>query len=158
PARLRDGDLGDPGRRARRPAARHPGGGGPGIVRRTAPVAARRVARPCCGCDRHVERLHARGILRGERAAARAGAGRDQDRRALDRDRGGPGLVWRRGVARRRALRPAPPTAGIAMTGVGPGLPPLLRPYWRLLAIAFAAMLVEVVASLLDPWPLKIIF
>src|SRR5687768_11718549 len=34
----------------------------------------------------------------------------------------------------------------------------LLRPHWKLLAIAFLALLVEAVAGLLDPWPLKIIF
>ena len=30
----------------------------------------------------------------------------------------------------------------------------LLRPYWQLLAVAFAAMLVEAGADLLEPWPL----
>ena len=34
----------------------------------------------------------------------------------------------------------------------------LLRPYWKLLAIAFAAMLVQGVADILEPWPLKVIF
>jgi subfamily B ATP-binding cassette protein MsbA len=34
----------------------------------------------------------------------------------------------------------------------------LLGPYWKLLAIAFVAMLVTSVADLLEPWPLKIIF
>jgi ATP-binding cassette subfamily B protein len=34
----------------------------------------------------------------------------------------------------------------------------LLRPYSILLAIAFAAMLIEGVADLLEPWPLKVIF
>ncbi len=34
----------------------------------------------------------------------------------------------------------------------------LVRPYWGLLATAFAAMLVEGLADLLEPWPLKIIF
>ena len=34
----------------------------------------------------------------------------------------------------------------------------LLLPYWRLLAIAFVALLVEGAADLLEPWPLKIIF
>jgi ATP-binding cassette, subfamily B, bacterial len=34
----------------------------------------------------------------------------------------------------------------------------LLRPYWRLLSIAFAAMLIESVTDLMEPWPLKIIF
>jgi ABC-type multidrug transport system fused ATPase/permease subunit len=34
----------------------------------------------------------------------------------------------------------------------------LLRPYWGRLAIAFAAMLLESGADLLEPWPLKIIF
>jgi ATP-binding cassette, subfamily B, bacterial len=33
----------------------------------------------------------------------------------------------------------------------------LLRPYWKLLALAFAAMLVEAFAELLEPWPLKIV-
>lgn len=33
----------------------------------------------------------------------------------------------------------------------------LLRPYWTLLALAFAAMLVEGAADLLEPWPLKIV-
>ena len=34
----------------------------------------------------------------------------------------------------------------------------LLRPHWRLLGVAFVAMLVEGGADLLEPWPLKIIF
>jgi subfamily B ATP-binding cassette protein MsbA len=34
----------------------------------------------------------------------------------------------------------------------------LLRPYWKLLAVAFGAMLVEGGADLLEPWPLKVIF
>ncbi len=34
----------------------------------------------------------------------------------------------------------------------------LLRPYWKLLACAFAAMLIEGGADLLEPWPLKVIF
>ena len=34
----------------------------------------------------------------------------------------------------------------------------LLDPHWRLLAIAFGAMLVEGAAALLEPWPLKVIF
>jgi ATP-binding cassette, subfamily B, bacterial len=34
----------------------------------------------------------------------------------------------------------------------------LLGPHWRLLAIAFGAMLVEGAAALLEPWPLKVIF
>ena len=38
------------------------------------------------------------------------------------------------------------------------GLRRLLRPYWKLLIVAFAAMLVEGAADLLDPWPLKVIF
>jgi subfamily B ATP-binding cassette protein MsbA len=33
----------------------------------------------------------------------------------------------------------------------------LLRPYWKLLALAFMAMLVEASAELLEPWPLKIV-
>jgi subfamily B ATP-binding cassette protein MsbA len=34
----------------------------------------------------------------------------------------------------------------------------LLRPYWKWLAVAFIAMLIESAAGLLEPWPLKIIF
>jgi ATP-binding cassette subfamily B protein len=34
----------------------------------------------------------------------------------------------------------------------------LLRPYWKLLTVAFAAMLVQGGADLLEPWPLKVIF
>src|SRR5512134_3921720 len=34
----------------------------------------------------------------------------------------------------------------------------LVRPYWRLLATAFVAMLVASAASLLEPFPLKLIF
>lgn len=34
----------------------------------------------------------------------------------------------------------------------------LLRPYWRLFAVAFIAVLVEGAADLLEPWPLKIVF
>jgi ATP-binding cassette, subfamily B, bacterial len=37
-------------------------------------------------------------------------------------------------------------------------IPRLLRPYWKLLAIAFGAMLVAAAADLLEPWPLKVIF
>jgi subfamily B ATP-binding cassette protein MsbA len=34
----------------------------------------------------------------------------------------------------------------------------LLRPHWKLLAVAFAAMLVQSAADLLEPWPLKVVF
>jgi subfamily B ATP-binding cassette protein MsbA len=34
----------------------------------------------------------------------------------------------------------------------------LLRPYWLHLGIAFAAMLLQAAADLLEPWPLKVIF
>jgi subfamily B ATP-binding cassette protein MsbA len=34
----------------------------------------------------------------------------------------------------------------------------LLRPHWRLLAVAFIAMLVQSAADLLEPWPLKVVF
>jgi len=34
----------------------------------------------------------------------------------------------------------------------------LIRRYWKLLTVAFLAMLVEGAADLLDPWPLKVIF
>lgn len=34
----------------------------------------------------------------------------------------------------------------------------LLRPHWKLLAVAFLAMLVQSVADLLEPWPLKVVF
>jgi ATP-binding cassette subfamily B protein len=34
----------------------------------------------------------------------------------------------------------------------------LIRPYWKLLAVAFAAMLAQGAADLLEPWPLKVIF
>jgi ATP-binding cassette subfamily B protein len=34
----------------------------------------------------------------------------------------------------------------------------LIRPYWKLLAVAFAAMLAQAAADLLEPWPLKVIF
>jgi hypothetical protein len=34
----------------------------------------------------------------------------------------------------------------------------LLRPYWKLVAVAFGAMLVEGAADVLEPWPLKVIF
>ena len=34
----------------------------------------------------------------------------------------------------------------------------LVRPYWKLLAVAFVATLVESAADLLEPWPLKVIF
>jgi subfamily B ATP-binding cassette protein MsbA len=33
----------------------------------------------------------------------------------------------------------------------------LLRPYWKLLALAFVAILIEGAAELLEPWPLKIV-
>jgi subfamily B ATP-binding cassette protein MsbA len=35
---------------------------------------------------------------------------------------------------------------------------PLLRPHWKLLAVAFVAMLLQSGADLLEPWPLKIVF
>jgi ATP-binding cassette subfamily B protein len=44
------------------------------------------------------------------------------------------------------------------MAARGLSLVALLRPYWRLLAIAFVAMLVQSAADLLEPWPLKVIF
>ncbi len=34
----------------------------------------------------------------------------------------------------------------------------LLRPYWKLLSIAFIAMLIEGGAEVLEPWPIKVIF
>jgi subfamily B ATP-binding cassette protein MsbA len=34
----------------------------------------------------------------------------------------------------------------------------LLRPHWKLLAIAFGAMIIESAVNLLEPWPLKVIF
>jgi len=34
----------------------------------------------------------------------------------------------------------------------------LISPYWKLLAVAFAAMLAQGAADLLEPWPLKVIF
>ena len=34
----------------------------------------------------------------------------------------------------------------------------LLRPHWKLLAIAFIAMLVQSATDLLEPWPLKVVF
>src|SRR5262245_40044299 len=33
----------------------------------------------------------------------------------------------------------------------------LLRPYWKLLAVAFAAMLAAGAVELLEPWPLKVV-
>src|SRR5437762_10124044 len=44
------------------------------------------------------------------------------------------------------------------MPGEGAGLARLLRPHWKLLGVAFGAMVVEGATNLLDPWPLKIIF
>ena len=44
------------------------------------------------------------------------------------------------------------------MAAGGISLVHLLRPHWKLLAVAFAAMLVQSVADLLEPWPLKVIF
>jgi subfamily B ATP-binding cassette protein MsbA len=34
----------------------------------------------------------------------------------------------------------------------------LLRPHWKLLAVAFVAMLLQSAADLLEPWPLKVVF
>jgi subfamily B ATP-binding cassette protein MsbA len=34
----------------------------------------------------------------------------------------------------------------------------LIRPYWKLLLVAFTAMLVQAAADLLEPWPLKVVF
>lgn len=34
----------------------------------------------------------------------------------------------------------------------------LLRPHWKLLALAFVALLVQAATGLLEPWPLKVIF
>jgi ABC-type multidrug transport system fused ATPase/permease subunit len=44
------------------------------------------------------------------------------------------------------------------MAARGLSLTRLLRPHWPLLAVAFAAMLVEAGAEVLEPWPLKVIF
>ena len=44
------------------------------------------------------------------------------------------------------------------MPARGLNLAGLLRPYWKLLTIAFGAMLVQAAADLLEPWPLKVIF
>ena len=44
------------------------------------------------------------------------------------------------------------------MGGQSLNLVALLRRYWKLLTVAFLAMLVEGGADLLDPWPLKVIF
>src|SRR5512132_2741229 len=34
----------------------------------------------------------------------------------------------------------------------------LLCPHWKPLAVAFGAMVIQAVADLLEPWPLKVIF
>ena len=34
----------------------------------------------------------------------------------------------------------------------------LLRPHWKILALAFLALLVQTATGLLEPWPLKVIF
>ena len=34
----------------------------------------------------------------------------------------------------------------------------LIHPYWKLLSIAFVAMVIESASDLLEPWPLKVIF
>jgi ATP-binding cassette, subfamily B, bacterial len=44
------------------------------------------------------------------------------------------------------------------MAAGGVSLTHLLRPHWRLLAVAFTAMVVQSAADLLEPWPLKVIF
>ena len=44
------------------------------------------------------------------------------------------------------------------MAAGGVSLTHLLRPHWKLLAVAFVAMLVQSAADLLEPWPLKVIF
>jgi ATP-binding cassette, subfamily B, bacterial len=44
------------------------------------------------------------------------------------------------------------------MAARGLRLTHLLRPHWTLLAVAFGAMLVQMGAELLEPWPLKIVF
>jgi subfamily B ATP-binding cassette protein MsbA len=44
------------------------------------------------------------------------------------------------------------------MAARGLNLARLLRPYWKLLTVAFGAMLIQAAADLLEPWPLKIIF
>jgi subfamily B ATP-binding cassette protein MsbA len=44
------------------------------------------------------------------------------------------------------------------VSGRAVSLTRLLRPYWRLLFVAFLAMLVQGTADLLEPWPLKIVF
>src|SRR5262245_48918305 len=53
-------------------------------------------------------------------------------------------MVWRQRPASGHDRRPV-------------RLAQLLRPYWKLLALAFVAMLVEGAADLLEPWPLKIV-
>src|SRR5215831_5005986 len=45
-------------------------------------------------------------------------------------------------------------------TKAGPeafGIATLLRPHWRTIALAFAAVLGEIAADLLEPWPLKMV-
>src|SRR5688572_23535185 len=44
------------------------------------------------------------------------------------------------------------------MAAGGVSLVHLLRPHWKLLAVAFTAMVVQSAADLLEPWPLKVIF
>ena len=44
------------------------------------------------------------------------------------------------------------------MAAGGISLTQLLRPHWKLLAVAFIAMVVQSAADLLEPWPLKVIF
>ena len=44
------------------------------------------------------------------------------------------------------------------MAAGGVSLAHLLRPHWKLLAVAFTAMVVQSAADLLEPWPLKVIF
>ena len=44
------------------------------------------------------------------------------------------------------------------MAAGGVSLTQLLRPHWKLLAVAFTAMVVQSAADLLEPWPLKVIF
>src|SRR5262244_2132848 len=37
------------------------------------------------------------------------------------------------------------------------GIADLLRPHWRAIALGFVAVLGEIVADLLEPWPLKMV-
>jgi len=61
-----------------------------------------------------------------------------------------------------RANSPADPAPGVSRAPARPAptrlrIGPLLRPYWRPLALALVAVIGETLGDILEPWPVKIV-